>query len=74
MPEIVWPFSRTFMQKILNLVVGGDIFSLTTYVTLCEKYGRENVLILNPRPIIIEDLKVQGPSTLRGLADRKSVV
>ena len=57
------------MQKILNLVVGGDIFSLTTYVTLCEKYGRENVLILNPRPIIIEDLKVQGPSTLRGPAN-----
>lgn len=57
------------MQKILNLVVGGDIFSLTTYVTLCEKYGRENVLILNSRPITIDDLKVQGPSTLRGPAN-----
>jgi hypothetical protein len=54
---------------IQNLVVGGDVFSLATYQTLCEKYGRENVLLLNSRPILIDDLKIQGPSTLRGPAN-----
>jgi hypothetical protein len=54
---------------IQNLVVGGDVFALATYKTLCEKYGRENVLIINPRPITMEDLKIQGPSTLRGPAN-----
>lgn len=57
------------MEMIQNLVVGGDVFALTTYQTLCEKYGRENVLILNSRPITMDDLKVQGPSTLRGPAN-----
>ncbi len=54
---------------IANLVVGGDIYALATYKTLCEKYGRENVLLLNSRPISMDDLKIQGPSTLRGKAN-----
>lgn len=54
-----------------HLVVGSDLFSLATYNTLVERFGRDNVEIISPTKITIDEAKLIGPSGLRGKANTK---
>ncbi|MGZ3809407.1 MAG: hypothetical protein ACXVCE_15085 [Bacteriovorax sp.] len=56
-----------------HLVVGKDIFALSIYKKLQEKYGSENVRLLSEDAILKSDLLPKGPSTLRGEANQKIV-
>ena len=49
-----------------HLVVGKDIFALTTYKALQEKYGKEQVRLLSEDVILKSDLMPKGPSSVRG--------
>lgn len=56
-----------------HLVVGKDLFALSIYQNLQNKYGRENVRLLSEDPILKSDLLPKGPSTLRGEHNQKIV-
>jgi hypothetical protein len=60
---------KTPENFIPHLVVGSDLFSLATYNTLVEKYGRDNVAILSPSKITKSEAQLTGPSGLRGKAN-----
>lgn len=59
--------------SVPHLVVGKDIFSLSIYKLLQEKYGPENVRLLSEDTILKSDLFPKGPGTLRGEANQKIV-
>lgn len=48
-----------------HLVVGKDVFAISTFRQLVEKYGTEKVKLLSEDKVGIADLYVKGPSTLR---------
>ena len=52
--------------KTSHLVVGKDIFALSVYKKLQDKYGPENVRLLSEDAILKSDLMPKGPSSLRG--------
>ena len=52
--------------KSTHLVVGKDIFALSLYKKLQEKYGVDQVRLLSGDPVLKSDLLPKGPSTLRG--------
>ena len=52
--------------KSTHLVVGKDIFALSLYKKLQEKYGIDQVRLLSADTILKSDLLPKGPSTLRG--------
>lgn len=52
--------------EVPHLVVGKDIFALTIYKALQEKYGAEKVRLLSEDPILKSDLLPKGPGTVRG--------
>jgi len=54
-----------------HLVVGKDIFALTTYKALQEKYGKEQVRLLSEDVILKSDLLPKGPSSVRGENNQK---
>jgi len=59
--------------KVTHLVVGKDIFALSLYKSLQEKYGKEEVRLLSEDAILKSDMWPKGPSTLRGEANQKIV-
>ena len=59
--------------KVQHLVVGKDIFALSIYKSLKEKYGPEKVRLLSEDPILKSDLLPKGPSTVRGESNQKIV-
>jgi hypothetical protein len=59
--------------KIPHLVVGKDIFALSLYISLQQKYGKENVRLLSEDAILKSDLLPKGPSTLRGEINQKII-
>jgi hypothetical protein len=56
-----------------HLVIGKDIFALSIYKSLQEKYGRENVRLLSEDAILKSDLLPKGPSTIRGEENKKVI-
>jgi len=56
---------------IPHLVVGSDLFSLATFNTLTERFGRENVAIVSATKITKDLAKLIGPSGLRGDVNTK---
>lgn len=59
--------------SVPHLVVGKDIFSLSIYKSLQEKYSPENVRLLSQDTVLKSDLFPKGPGTLRGEANQKMV-
>ncbi len=59
--------------EVPHLVVGKDIFALSIYKSLQEKYGKENVRLLSEDAILKSDLLPKGPSTIRGETNQKVV-
>jgi hypothetical protein len=59
--------------EIDHLVVGKDVFSISIYKHLVEKYGEENVRLLTEDKIGHSDLFIKGPSTLRGENNKKLI-
>ena len=59
--------------KVPHLVVGKDIFALSIYKSLQEKYGKEQVRLLSEDPILKSDLLPKGPSTVRGESNQKVI-
>ncbi len=57
--------------KVPNLVVGKDIFAITLYKSLVEKYGTENVRLISEDAILQADLLPKGPGTIRGETNQK---
>lgn len=57
--------------EVSHLVVGKDIFALTLYRDLQNKYGAEKVRLLSEDPILKSDLLPKGPGTIRGEANQK---
>ncbi|GAB4415351.1 MAG: hypothetical protein OHK0056_22910 [Bacteriovoracaceae bacterium] len=58
---------------VRHIVVGSDLFSVSLYQTLVEKFGANEVKLICDRPISEQELTPQGPSTLRGEASIKLV-
>jgi hypothetical protein len=56
-----------------HLVVGKDIFALSIYKALQEKYGKEQVRLLSEDTILKSDLLPKGPSTVRGESNQKII-
>jgi len=56
--------------EVPHLVVGKDIFAVTTYKALQEKYGKEKVRLLSEDAILKSDLMPKGPGTIRGEANQ----
>lgn len=63
---------KEFIQ-IPHLVVGKDIFALSIYKALTEKYGKDKVRLLSEDAILKSDLLPKGPSTLRGPANQQII-
>lgn len=59
--------------EVPHLVVGKDIFALSIYKSLQEKYGKEKVRLLSEDAILKSDLLPKGPSTLRGEINQKII-
>ncbi len=59
--------------EVPHLVVGKDIFALSIYKSLQEKYGKEKVRLLSEDAILKSDLLPKGPSTLRGEVNQRIV-
>ncbi len=59
--------------KAQHLVVGKDIFALSMYKSLQEKYGKDNVRLLSEDTILKSDLLPKGPSTVRGVDNQKII-
>lgn len=57
--------------EVSHLVVGKDIFALTIYKALQEKYGKEKVRLLSEDPILKSDLLPKGPGTVRAMANQQ---
>ncbi|MBC7539594.1 MAG: hypothetical protein H7281_12290 [Bacteriovorax sp.] len=57
-----------------HLVVGKDIFALSIYKALQEKYGKEQVRLLSEDTILKSDLLPKGPSTVRGESNQKIIL
>lgn len=57
--------------QVPHLVVGKDIFALSIYKLLQQKYGKENVRLLSEDALLKSDLMPKGPSTLRGPVNQK---
>ncbi|MDD4975938.1 MAG: hypothetical protein PHY93_16395 [Bacteriovorax sp.] len=59
--------------KAQHLVVGKDIFALSIYKALQEKYGKDQVRLLSEDTILKSDLLPKGPSTVRGESNQKII-
>jgi hypothetical protein len=59
--------------KVQHLVVGKDIFALSIYKALKDKYGSEQVRLLSEDPILKSDLLPKGPSSVRGESNQKII-
>lgn len=59
--------------KVPHLVVGKDIFALSVYTALKEKYGKDQVRLLSEDTILKSDLLPKGPSTVRGENNQKII-
>lgn len=59
--------------QVPHLVVGKDIFALSIYKALQEKYGKENVRLLSEDALLKSDLTPKGPSTIRGASNQKII-
>ncbi|RPJ78883.1 MAG: hypothetical protein EHM20_02810 [Alphaproteobacteria bacterium] len=59
--------------QVPHLVVGKDIFALSIYKSLQQKYGKENVRLLSEDAILKSDLLPKGPSTVRGESNQKII-
>ncbi|PIP95807.1 MAG: hypothetical protein COW00_02735 [Bdellovibrio sp. CG12_big_fil_rev_8_21_14_0_65_39_13] len=54
-----------------HIVVGEDVFAVSLYQTLVQKYGESEVRILTDRTLNQEEIYPKGPSPLRGEASIK---
>jgi hypothetical protein len=59
--------------KAPHLVVGKDIFALSIYKALQEKYGKDQVRLLSEGAILKSDLLPKGPSSIRGESNQKII-
>lgn len=59
--------------QVPHLVVGKDIFALSVYKALQQKYGKEQVRLLSEDALLKSDLLPKGPSTLRGASNQKII-
>lgn len=59
--------------EVPHLVVGKDIFALSIYNELKNKYGPDKVRLLSEDIIFKSDLLPKGPSTFRGEANKKII-
>lgn len=57
--------------QVEHLVIGKDIFAISTFKFLVEKYGMEKVRLLSEDKINSSDLYLKGPSTVRGDENKK---
>lgn len=56
-----------------HLVVGKDVFAISIYKHLVNKFGEDKVRLLSEDKIGFADLFVKGPSTLRGEENKKVI-
>ena len=63
---------KEFIQAT-HLVVGKDIFALSIYKALQEKYGNDQVRLLSEDAILKSDLMPKGPSSLRGESNQNII-
>lgn len=63
---------KEFIQ-VPHLVVGKDIFAISIYKALQEKYGKDQVRLLSEDAILKSDLLPKGPSTVRGKNNQQVV-
>ncbi|MFA6238927.1 MAG: hypothetical protein WC635_16440 [Bacteriovorax sp.] len=59
--------------KVPHLVVGKDIFALSIYKSLQQKYGKDEVRLLSEDAILKSDLLPKGPGTIRGESNQKII-
>lgn len=57
-------------HRVYHLVLGKDIFAVSIYDDLKNKFGKENVRLLSHGKIQAADLLPKGPTLLRGEANR----